>query len=108
MDLHPGTEYWINPADGSMSFKRIDGAEKQVVLEETDYYYNSKGETTFDPNDGTCGETKAETKEKTKAETKEKTKEDDFISLFFTSHFTKMQELDSASEIKVIQWLSNK
>ena len=101
MDLHPGTEYWINPTDGSMSFEPIDGVEKQLVLEETDYYYNSNGETTFDPNDGTCGdmETNAETKEK-------KTPDSDFISLFFTSHFTKMQELDNASERKVIPWLS--
>jgi hypothetical protein len=95
MDLHPGTEYWINPADGSMSFEPIDGVEKQIVLEETDYYYNSNGETTFDPNDGTCGETKEETKAK-----------EDFISLFFTSHFNKMQELDSGVERKVIPWLS--
>ena len=99
MDLHPGTEYWINPTDGSMSFEPIDGVEKQTVTEETDYYYNTDGKTTFDPSDGTCAETTAETKEKTK--------EDEFISLFFTSHFNKMQELDNASEIKVIQWLSN-
>ena len=99
MDLHPGTEYWINPTDGSMSFEPIDGVEKQTVTEETDYYYNTDGKTTFDPSDGTCAETTSETKEKTK--------EDEFISLFFTSHFNKMQELDNASEIKVIQWLSN-
>jgi len=55
MDLHPGTEYWINPADGSMSFEPIDGVEKQTVTEETDYFYNTEGKTTFDPSDGTCG-----------------------------------------------------
>ena len=100
MVLHPGREYWINPAVGSMSSEPIDGVEKQIVQKKTVYYYNSNGETTFVPNDGTCGETKEETKAETKA------KEEDFISLFFTSHFNKMQELDSGVEIKVIPWLS--
>jgi len=104
MDLHPGTEYWINPADGSMSFEPIDGVEKQTVTEETDYFYNTEGKTTFDPSDGTCGNILTEKISETKIK-----KDDDFIELFFSTHFDKINEIDgnlSDKKQKVIPWLA--
>ena len=106
MDLHPGTEYWINPADGSMSFEPIDGVEKQTVTEETDYFYNSEGKTTFDPSDGTCGNILTEKISEAKIK-----KDDDFIELFFLTHFDKINEIDgnlSDKKQKVIPWLAKR
>ena len=111
MDLHPGAEYWINPEDGSISFQPIEGVEKQVVTEETDYYYNSDGETTFDPSDGTCGDISKDGNEEEKKENKQEKPKIDYIKLFFTSHFNKIKQIDdqlSDKKQKVIPWLAKR
>ena len=78
VDLHPGTEYWINPTTGKMSFEQIEGVKKQVVSKETDYFYNAKGQTTKDPYDGTCDISKENSSEVKNVEPKK-----DYIKLFF-------------------------
>ena len=60
------------------------------------------GKTTFDPNDGTCNELQADSK------TTDTTGRKNFIELFLSTHFSKMQKLDSKLEEtkKVIPWLA--
>lgn len=107
MDLHPGTEYWIDPITKKMSFEPIEGVEKNIVTTETDYYYNSKGETTFDPNDGTCGDISS----KGSSESKNITPKKDYLKMFFSSHFNKIKEIDTSlsdDSKRVIPWLAKR
>lgn len=115
MDLHPGAEYWIDPNTGIMSFEPIEGVKKQVAEVETDYYYNSEGKATFDPYDGTCGDvSKGDSKKVSgdaSGEPKGAVAKKDYIKLFFSSHFNKINEIDAslADETKkVIPWLAKR
>ena len=106
MDLHPGTEYWIDPTTKTMSFDPIDGVKKHVVSKETDYFYNANGETTKDPYDGTCGISKENSSEVKNVEPKK-----DYIKLFFSTHFNKINEIDLSltdEAKKVIPWLARR
>ena len=104
MDLHPGTEYWVDPETKRMSFEPIEGVKKNTVTEETDYYYNNEGKTTFDPHDGTCGDTKADDVKIKQTDTKK-----DYIKMFFSSHFKKIKQIDdSLDSNKVIPWLAKR
>ena len=104
MDLHPGTEYWVDPETKRMSFEPIEGVKKNTVTEETDYYYNNEGKTTFDPHDGTCGDTKADD-----VKVKETNTKKDYIKMFFSSHFKKIKQIDdSLDSNKVIPWLAKR
>ena len=110
MDLHPGTEYWIDPNTGTMSFEPIEGVKKQVAEVETDYYYNSEGKATFDPYDGTCGDISKDGSKKVSGdasgdvfgETKGDVAKKDYIKLFFSSHFNKINEIDSSLTFMII------
>ena len=97
-----GTKYWINPENNSISFEPIDGVDAITAEEKIDYYYNNSGKATFDPNDGTCNELQADSK------TTDTTGRKNFIEIFLSTHFSKMQELDSKLEEtkKVIPWLA--
>ena len=101
-----------------MSFEPIEGVEKQVVSKETDYFYNAKGETTKDPYDGTCGISKESstgtdtpTIKDISSEVKNVEPKKDYIKLFFSTHFNKINEIDltlTDETKKVIPWLARR
>ena len=100
--ISKGTKYWINPENNSISFEPLEGIESITAEEQIDYYYNNNDKATFDPNDGTCNELIDDSKLNDGPIRK------NFIEMFLSGHFSKMQELDSKLDEtkKVLQWLT--
>ena len=109
MKIPKGTKYWLLD-NGKISFGEVKNAQEVIASKDHDYFYNRKGETTLNKDDGTCGRPKNTQQplqlEDTKSENVEKTDNiDKFMKIWMSTHFSTLQEQDKNSPNKVVTWL---